>query len=87
MREFLNAIFSFIGSESLTDEEFDALDSELPETYSAEVYEALKGVLIARESVSLQYSRLKAFFVAKGLIIQAVARPPTSQILFGAGLD
>ncbi len=87
LREFLNAIFSFIGSESLTDGEYDSLPSGLTQAYDADNYEALKAVLIARESISLQYSKLKAFFVAKGLIIQAVARPPTSQILFGASLD
>ncbi len=87
MRDFLNAILAFISSESLTDGEYAAFPTGLDQEYSAEIYEGLKTLLIARESVSLQYSRLKAFFVAKGLIIQAVARPPISQILVGSGLD
>jgi hypothetical protein len=40
MRDILNAILAFIGSESLTDDEFDSVDIDDDENNS-EVYNAL----------------------------------------------
>lgn len=85
MRAFLNAILSFIGSESLTDVEFDALTVTVQE-YSLANYEALKLVLEAREGVSGQLQRLKDYFTAKGVDITAGARAAASQIFVGASL-
>jgi hypothetical protein len=87
MRTFINGIFSFIGSESLTDEEFDALPEGLTQTYSRELYDAMRGILIGRESISTQGKKLKAYFGIKGLDVwNEVARPPASQILVGKAL-
>lgn len=91
MRDFLDAILSFINAESLTDEEFnsDAI-SELPEppAYTKEVYLALREVLEARENVSDQVKRLKLYFIAKGVDISSTPTVPTpkSNIYIGDGL-
>lgn len=88
MRVFLNAILSFIGSESLTDDEFDALPEGLTQEYTKAVYEALKAVLQGREGVSGQLTKLKSYFEAKGVDVSAVAtREAASQIFVGAALD
>lgn len=87
MRSFINGIFSFIGSESLTDEEFDSLSEDLTQEYSRELYDALRGVLISRESISTQGKKLKAYFGIKGLDVwNEPARQPASQILIGKAL-
>lgn len=87
MRVFVNSIFSFIGSESLTDDEFESLSEDLEQEYTKELYEALKEILQARESVSGQLKRLKSYFIAKGVDLNAPAVTPTSQIFIGARLD
>lgn len=87
MRDFLNAILAFIGSESLTDDEFDALPEGLTQDYTLEVYSALKTVLEAREGVSGQLAKLKSYFQAKGVDLTAPARAAASQIFVGAALD
>lgn len=66
MRDFLNAILSFIEASSLTNEEFDSLTVSVPE-YTKEVYEALLGVLESRESVSNTRDRLRYYFLARGV--------------------
>lgn len=86
MRDFLDAILAFIESESLTDEEFDTITLDEPE-YTKEVYEALKAVLLSRESVSGQGKRLKLYFVAKGVNVDdSDPRPAASQIFIGSEL-
>jgi hypothetical protein len=87
MREFLNNILNFIGSESLTDEEFDSIETEIP-NYSKVTYLALKDVIDARESVSGQGKRLKLYFIARGVdVSDAGAVPPAkSNILIGVAL-
>ncbi len=86
MRTFLNAILSFIGSESLTDEEFASLSTELTADYTLAVYTALKTVLTAREGVSAQLAKLKAYFQAKGVDTAGPAREAASQIFLGSPL-
>ena len=87
MRAFLNAILAFIGSVSLTDDEFDSLPEGLTQTYSKEVYEALKTIVQAREGVSGQLKKLKAYFLAKGVDLSSTpSRDPNSQIFLGTGL-
>lgn len=88
MREFLNAILAFIGSESLTNDEFASLPSGLEQSYNLAVYEALRSLLTDRESISEQLSRLKAYFVARGLdLADTPARVPVSEIFIGAALE
>ncbi len=88
LRAFLNAILAFIGSESLTDEEYDALPSGLAQEYTKTTYEALRGVIVTRESVSTQAPKLKRYFEAKGVDLASTpARVPSSQIFVGGVLQ
>lgn len=86
MREFLDAILAFIGSESLTDEEFENLPEGLTQVYTLPVYEALKTVLQGREGVSGQLNRLGAYFESKGVDINGASSAAASQIFVGASL-
>lgn len=89
MRDFLDAILAFINAESLTDDEFDLLPEGTVQSYNEYVYKYLRSILQARESVSLQLAKLKAFFVAKGVsVVEATAtKTPMSQILVGSALE
>ncbi len=87
MRAFLDAILEFIGSESLTDVEFDATGLEDPPAYSTLTYLALKEVIEAREGASVQAERLKFYFQAKGVELSSdPAVTPKSQIYIGSKL-
>lgn len=88
MRDFLDAILDFIGSESLTDAEFATIDPALLPDYTKEVYEALKLVLEGRDSVSGQGKKLKLYFIAKGVDLTGASptHRPASNILFGGVL-
>lgn len=87
LRDFLDEILEFIGSESLTDEEFEALPEGLSEEYTRDVYLALKGVLENREGVSGQARKLKSFFIAKGVDLSGTpAQQAVSNILIGGKL-
>jgi hypothetical protein len=88
MREFLDEILEFIGSETLTDEEFDDIDLSVEE-YSFEVYVALRTVLEGRENVSTQVRKLKAYFQARDVDLESDSVIPTanSNILIGGGVD
>jgi hypothetical protein len=87
MRDFLNAILTFIGSESLTDPEFDSIETETP-NYSKVTYLALKSIVDARESVSGQGKRLKLYFIARGVDVSETGSvpPARSNILIGVAL-
>lgn len=88
MRDFLDAILEFIDSESLTDEEYAGQASlGLTQAYTVAVYRFLKSVLEAREEVSTQLDRLKAYFEAKGTSITTSAKTPKSQIFLGGAVD
>lgn len=88
MRVFLNEILAFIGSESLTDEEFDAIPDTLVQGYNEYVYQALRSILQEREGVSSQLAKLKGFFTAKGVSTSATpVKDPISQIFVGAPLQ
>lgn len=84
MRAILNAILSFIGSTSLTDNEYDSLEIEDTSDDLAN-YEALLAVLDSREDVSTQKERLEQYYLAKGV---AVSEPVVakSNILVGGEL-
>lgn len=85
MRDFLDAILAFIGSESLTEDEWGTITLE-DEEYTAEVYEALKAILEAREGVSNEVSQLTDYFQAKGVEIEDTEGTPRSNILIGGSL-
>jgi hypothetical protein len=72
LREFLNAILSFIGTTSLTDNEFDALPIDSA-AYNSATYEALAGVLQSRESVSTIKDKLYFYFKARGVEVTEVS--------------
>jgi hypothetical protein len=84
MRDDLNDILSFIGAESLTDEEFDSIDLENMEN-QVDVYNSLLVVLESRESVSDMAIRLQNYFLAQGVII--TSPEPTSNIFVGSVLE
>ena len=88
LREFLDDILDFIGSESLTDEEFETVDSELPEEYAKDTYLSLKTVLESREGISGQAKKLKLYFIAKGVDLSdaGAAKTPKSNIFIGSKL-
>lgn len=87
MRGFLDEILEFIGSESLTDDEFALLPQGTVQGYNEYVYKYLRSVLQERESVSGQLKKLKALFVAKGVNVgDSPVKEPMSQIFVGARL-
>lgn len=79
---FIDAILAFIGSESLTDGEFATFTINAEE-YTKALYEEIKAVLLERESISGQLKKLKSFFLAKGVDLNAPAILANSQILIG----
>jgi hypothetical protein len=85
MRDYLNGILSFIGAESLTDEEFDSVVVTDQSDHQA-VYEDLLAIIESRELVSDTVSRLTHYFQAMGV---PVTNPNTavSEIFVGAVLD
>jgi hypothetical protein len=85
VREFLNAILAFIGSGSLTDDEWNEIDLTSQE-YSQAVFDVLKAVLESRDAVSSQLDKLKYFFLAKGVEVSGAEPTPTSQIFIGSAL-
>lgn len=66
MRDFLDAILTFIGAESLTDEEFATVEAEIP-IYDQDTYDALADILEAREAVSSTQDMLVAYYTARGV--------------------
>lgn len=88
MRDWLNAILGFIGSTSLTDEEYTTVNV-LPLTinvYNQAAYDELSKVLATRENMSTMQDRLAGFFRAKGLTSLTVADTAKSQVLVGIPL-
>lgn len=87
MRNYLNAILTFIGTGSLTDEEFDAFTLEDTNDQLL-VYNALVELLESREAVSETSSRLQYYFLAKGVSVSTEETPSegSSNILVGSCL-
>lgn len=85
MREALNAILTFIGTESLTDEEFDSIDLDSMDD-SVAVYQSLGVVLEDRELGSAMTTRLQNYFLAKGTNV-VTPRQPGSNIWVGSSLE
>ena len=86
MRDFLNSILQFIGTTTLTDEEYEATGTLVGLDYTQEHYDALAGVLASRESVSNLQEKLVAYFAAKGTSVVA-ASTGKSNILIGLVLE
>jgi lipocalin len=90
MRDFLNSILDFIGSESLTDEEFDAIEVQGTFVlYSKATYDVLKATIEAREAVTGQSKKLKLYFIARGVDVSdgsTTVHKPKSNILIGMPL-
>lgn len=88
MREWLNAILAFIGTTSLTDDEYNSINFLNLEngTYNQAAYDQLSKVLAGRETMSTMQERLAGFFRAKGLTDLTVADTAKSQILVGIPL-
>lgn len=85
MRDFLDAILAFIVAESMTDDEFATVESELP-IYDQGTYDDLSRILESREAVSTMQERLLAYYTAKGVSINA-ANTGKSDIFLGAVLE
>lgn len=65
MRDFLNSILYFIGSESMSDEEFSTVLSTY-EVYDQSTYDDLLRIVNVRGSVSNEAERLSGYFTARG---------------------
>lgn len=87
MRTFLNNILAWIGTTSLTDEEFDSIDLEAA-AWDQATYDVLSAVLVAREAVSSMQDRLKMTFQSRGIEIDGDAARVNakSNILIGDAL-
>lgn len=83
MRDWLNAILGFIGTTSLTDEEYQGMNLVNVETqiYSQAAYDALAAVLVGRENVSQMQSRLIGVFKAKGTDVTPAVTAETNILL------
>ena len=80
----MDAILAFIGSTSLTNDEFDTIDLE-SQSYTVECYEALLAVLDSRESVSNARDRLRYYFLARDVSVTETSAAK-SNILIGGEL-
>lgn len=87
MRDFLNAILTFIGAASLSDAEYNSLNFLNLDAgvYNLAAYTELAGVLVAREAVSTITDRLRFFFLSKGVDCPVTSKA-ASNIFIGAGL-
>lgn len=85
MRDILNAILAFIGSESLTDDEYGEISGGDLST-DEKRYAALDTVLVSREAVSGIRDRLKYYFMAKGVSVGEVDTS-ASNIFVGSGIS
>ena len=86
MRDFLDEILAFIGSESLTDEEFNAITLEGEPAYTSDTYDALRLTLEARDNVGGSGERLLQYFQARGVEIATESTIAASNIFLGADL-
>lgn len=89
LREYLDQILLFIGSTTLTDEEFNSIDIDDPNN-KLEVYNALLLILDGRESVTTMQKRLKYYFLAQGVAFaqdgDSPLKKPKSNIYIGSVL-
>ncbi len=85
MREILNSGLTFIGAESLTDDEWESVE-DLDLSENVDRYTTLDGILFARESVSTIRDRLRNYYMAKGTDLPTVASG-SSNVLVGLDIS
>ncbi len=87
MRDWLNAILGFIGTTSLTDQEWNGINASdmTTQTYNQAAYDQLSKVLLGRENVSDLQQRLIGIFKAKGTDVAPAVTAQTN-ILLGMAL-
>lgn len=87
MRDWLNAILQYIGTTSMTDVEYAAVNVIGMETlvYNQAAYDQLSALLLSREAVSDMQRRLYGVFLAKGGDIKEAVIAKTN-IFLGAVL-
>ena len=88
LRDFYNSVLEFIGTESLTDEEFELSPPDIEPDYTKDTYAFLKRIVSERESVSDTYRRLYSVYYAAGVIDKSESpnRRPASNIFIGSPL-
>jgi predicted CopG family antitoxin len=84
LRAFLNSILFFIGTTSLTDEEFETVTATVT-IYDQVTYDNLANILKDRESVSTYVDRLTFYYRAAGVEVQPSALG-TSNVFLGSVL-
>lgn len=84
MRDFLDAILNFIVTTSLTDAEFETVESTIT-IYDQSTYDDLARILIAREAVSVLKDRLVAYYKARGVDVTPI-NSGSSNIFIGGAL-
>lgn len=86
LRTFLNNILAWIGTSSLTDEEYESIELEAA-AWDQATYDVLSAVLVARDQVSSMQDRLLKTFQSRGVEITGAASPNAStNILIGDAL-
>lgn len=80
MRDWLNAVLGFIGTTSLTDDEYNSINfvNMTAQVYDQAAYDQLSAVLLSREAVSTMQTRLLGVFTAKGAVITAAVTAKTN---------
>lgn len=83
LRDFLNAILTFIGAATLSDAEYAAI-TLTSTTDPFKVYSCLKEILLSRESVSTMVDRLTYYYAAKGYDYGPAVTGKTNILIGGA---
>lgn len=74
MRDWLNSILVFIGTATLTDDEYNSMDLSHATSgvYDQASYDALAAVLKQREAISTLQNKLYGVYLAKGATITQI---------------
>lgn len=80
MRDWINAVFVFIGASTLSDLEYAGIDQTgmTSMVYNQAAYDQMAAVLLAREAVSDMQARLVGVFTAKGAQITQIETAKTN---------
>jgi len=87
MRDFINTVLAFIGTSSLTNDEYEEIDlSDFG--YNIPTFDVVKMLLFERDEATETSDRLKLYFMAKGVNVEGddVTLPAKSNIFIGAAL-
>lgn len=89
IRAAVNAILTFIGLATLSDEEYDWLVDQgiTGSSTPAEVYAAMVEMLDARDATSAQKDRLRSYFLAKNADIGEAPETGDSNVFIGSVLE